>query len=106
MKRICMVSGMLIAIGLLAAACSTAPPAARDDSEWGTPTGDKSAEWALRCDVCGNVFAHNTYRTRVSLNKHRKWADGEGHPSVVVKDKTYDVCTPACRQKLLSTEGQ
>ena len=94
------VAGLFVAL-MFVAGCQSAPPPASKATVWGTAPG-ASADWALKCDACGTVYAQNMYSKPVSLAEHRKWAETKGCASVVKGERTYDVCGKACQKKLLA----
>jgi hypothetical protein len=99
MKRICIAIVGMVAVVVFSNGCKSGPPPASRSTVWGKAPA-ASADWALKCDACGTVYAQNTYAKPVSLAEHRKWAATKGC-SVVVKDgRTYDVCGDKCQKKL------
>ncbi|MFC1452495.1 hypothetical protein ACFLSJ_04025 [Verrucomicrobiota bacterium] len=94
----------LAVLTLYSAGCKAPAPPPRRATDWSPGVRD-CTEWALRCDACGKVYAHNKYRLRVPLERHRKWARSQGCLFVEHEGKTYDTCSPECRQSLLRSKG-
>jgi len=103
MKRNGVLVGAAVLVMWFTAGCETALPV-RSDADWAGGRKE-SAEWALKCDSCGKIYAHHVYTHRVTLERHRKWAAGEGNVSAVRDGKPQDLCSTECKEQLLGAES-
>ena len=103
MRRILLVTAILVGMVTLAGGCRTAKKASAPAATGADAR--RSAEWMIQCDQCGKQYAYGKYSKEVPLYEHREWANTQGNVPLTVDGWTYDFCCPECKAAFMKAKG-